>query len=90
MLFRSYVRNPARTLNAISRAMSVLRVKFTDLGQNTIVHSITHPMDYTDSAHYSNFNNDFEMCGSVNKKSSHEGVNISGESMDSELMILIK
>ena len=92
------MRNPVRTLNAISRAMSMLRVKITDSDQNTILKSITNPTKNTDTVSNENLNknakiendNDVEMRESVYNMSEDEGVNILGQGTDSKLMILVK
>lgn len=92
------MRNPVRTLNAISRAMSMLRLKITDSDQNTALNSITDPTKNTDSVSNENLNknvkikneNDVEMRVSVYNMSEDEGVNILGEGTDSKLMILVK
>lgn len=84
--------NPARTLNAISRAMSMLRVKITDSDKNTVLNSIKN----TDSVLSENLNknakieNNVEMRESVYNGGEDEGVNISGKGTDSKLMILVK
>jgi hypothetical protein len=92
------VRNPVRTLNAISRAMSMLRLKITDSDQNTVLDSIADPTNNTDSASNENLDintkneeeKDVEMRESVYNETEDEGVNISGQGTDSKLMILVK
>lgn len=84
---RSHVRNPVRTLNAISRAMSMLRSKITDLDQNTVLQSVTDLKEVQNSDFDKNeeTQNSVEMGESVYRENGSRGTGT-----DSELVILIK
>ena len=90
--FRSNVRNPVRALNAISRAMSMLRSKITDLDQNTVIKSVTdfNKVQNSDFEKNDRTQISVEMGESVYRGNGPMGIDSKRAGTDSELMILIK